>query len=144
VNEAKDKTGRTIKIKHDPSLAGSRAYSFFLRQYAQSIDAGNTMKRANWVEERCGIIYAEYENTVVGMIVYQRNERGLFLVMSGVDTAERNRGIFSILNTHFENTAREFNKEFIFSVVNVNNYVRLKTAERTGFRPISRLFTRVL
>jgi hypothetical protein len=108
------------------------------------MEAGFAIPRSNWTEELCGIIYATIDDVIVGSITYQTGNDGLLLLMSGVDTNQRQNGIFKILNVHFENMARRLNRKFIFSTVHVDNKVRLLTAKKTNFNPIYRLITKIL
>jgi hypothetical protein len=139
-----DKHGNDLSILHDVNLAGSDAYWFFIKHYAELIESGHATPRCNWIDSECGILYAVADNKIVGSIAYQESEDSLLLLLSSVDKEHRKNGIFTVLNKYFEQLAKDKGKTFIFSTVSVDNTVRLESAKRTNFNPVALIMTKIL
>lgn len=135
-----DKKGNTIEVFRAEELGMSPIYSFFLKHYAQLIDNGHSYPITSWDDKRCGAIYAKHNSTVIGHIVFDRdnpNAAGaLWITLSAVEEGWRGHGIYTILHKYFEETAKELGYWAIASHVHVTNEVRLKSAESVGMKPI--------
>lgn len=142
-----DKKGSTLVIKHSDSLSFSPAYTFFIRQMADLIDNHNGMAYTTWDDSNCGIIWAEIENTVVGIICYDKSWITdpipyLAIQLTAVSGKYRQRGIHKTMNNYFEEIARNLNCVAIRATVNLKNSVRLATAEKDQLVPMLVIMTK--
>ena len=135
-----DKHGNTVEVFRCEELGMSPIFPFFLRHYAQLVDKGHGYPVSSWNDKRCGAIYAMRDNTILGHIVFDRdnpNAAGaLWITLSAVEESQRGCGIYTIMHKYCEQTARELGCWAIASQVHVNNAVRLKSADAVGMKPI--------
>lgn len=143
IGEEIDLNGDQIKVYRTDSLGMSPIYSFFLRHYAELIEAGHAYPVTAWDDVKCGAVYVTHNENIVGHIVYDKDfpaaAGALWIILSAVDKNYRGRGIYKILHKHFEITAKELGYWAIASHVHVKNTVRLKSAESVGMKPIFHL-----
>jgi GNAT superfamily N-acetyltransferase len=136
----KDKLGNAVSIYRSDKLGMSPAFPFFLKHYAELIEAGLSYSLTTWDDDRCGVIYAIHNDHILGHIVYDKdnpNAAGaLWITLSAVEKDSRGLGIYTLLHKYFEQTAKEFGYWAIASHVHVDNVVRLKSAEQVGMKPI--------
>jgi GNAT superfamily N-acetyltransferase len=133
-----DKQGNILKINQTEKLAYSTAYSFFLREYARSVDEGYSHPVTCWDDHHCGAIYVESNGVIVGINVYSEHKlkECLWSLFIAVDKDYKNRGIYTVMFSHFEKLAKEKNLQFIASYVHVDNEIRLLTADKVGMKPV--------
>ena len=136
LGEEIDKKGSTLIIKHSSTLAYSPAYSFFLRQVAELIDNKHGAPAMIWSDDQCGIIWAESDGIIYGIFAYTKEAVERFKILSitltAVDRQYRERGVHTILNKYFEETAKNLGCFITEATVNPNNTVRLATAKKDG------------
>ena len=142
-----DKKGSRVIVKRSKNLAFSPAYSFFIREKADLIDAGNGSSYTSWDDHECGIIWCEIDNVIVGIFSYNKSfvDRPvpfLAIQLTAVKSEYRERGIHTIMNKYFEQTAKEFGSEFIRATVNLNNSVRLASAKKDKLDPLYIVMTK--
>jgi len=131
------KNSEELTIKHSAELAHSPAYTFFLRQMAELMDNGHSAKMTTWVDSECGIIWAELDTNVVGIFAYKKDQikyKVLNILLTAVDANHRNKGIHTILNKYFEQTALNLDCNVTVATVHPNNKIRLATAEKDGLK----------
>jgi GNAT superfamily N-acetyltransferase len=132
----KDKTGTEVAIKLSKSLSFSPAYLFFLKQQVQLIENGHGFPVTSWNDQECGVLYAEDNGKILGIIVYDFSEiktyRVLSIVLTAVENDARGRGIYSIMHKWFEEVARREGCLYIKATVSPKNEVRMKTCEAAG------------
>lgn len=136
-----DKKGSTLIIKHSEQLAFSPAYTVFIREMANLIDIGNGTPYTSWTDKDCGIIWAEINDEVAGIFCYDKsfiNHPIAFLAiqLTAVKEEYRERGIHTVLNKYFEQTAVRLGCSSTRATVNVKNSIRLKTAEKDNLNPL--------
>jgi len=138
-----DKKGLTLTIKHNPTIAFTPAYTFFIREVASLIDNKNGFAYTHWEDKDTPIIWAEDSSTgkVVGILCYDKSlSRKMFshfsIVLTAVDENYRQRGIHQIMNSYYEEQARLNKCLAIRAMVNMNNHVRFKTAEKDKLSPL--------
>lgn len=137
IAEELTKTNEKIIIKHSESLSHNSAYPFFLRQFADLMENGHTVKATQWDDNDCGIIWGEIEDKIVGIFAYKKDQikqKVLNVLLTAVDKDHRNKGIHSILNRHFENVALELGCRFTVATVHPKNQTRLLTCEKDGMK----------
>lgn len=136
--EEVDKTGETLLIKHTSSLAYSPAYSFFLRQMSEVIDNNHGYRGTSWKDDQCGVIWAERNSNIYGVCVYDKTKVEVFKMLtralSAVDIQYRERGIHSILNKHFEETAKKLGCLISHANVKFDHTAILKATEKDGLK----------
>lgn len=139
--EETDKLGITTVIKYSPHVSFTPAYTFFIREVADLIDNKNSLPYTYWEDKDCAIIWAEQNEKVVGILVYDFSYvtnpmPHLSIILTAVDKNHRQRGIHQIMNKHYEEQARQLNCVTIRATVNLNNEVRFKTAEKDKLSPV--------
>jgi GNAT superfamily N-acetyltransferase len=126
----KDNAGNTLKIKQTDSIKIPSLFTFYLRAYADIMEANLTTLYDLDVDD-FGAVYAEIDDKIVGHIIYLCNkevdDKNLYIVLSTVDKSYRRMGIYKILHKYFEDTARRLNCSFISSMVWKKNSVRLES-----------------
>lgn len=135
-----DKKESQVTVWHSDRLALSPGYTFFLREFADLADAGNSHAATLWSDSNCGIVWAEIEKTVVGIIVYDKQYIHssfpyLAIQLTAVKKEFRQRNIHTIMNKYFEDTARKLGCHFTRATVNVKNTARLITTKKDGLVP---------
>lgn len=135
-----DKKLDLVTIFHSDKLALSPGFTFFLREFADLADRGHSHPATVWNDSQCGIIWAEIDNTVVGIIVYDKQYIDssfsyLAIQLTAVKEEFRQRGIHSTMNKYFEKIALRNGCYFIRATVNVRNSTRFITAEKDGLIP---------
>lgn len=138
-----DNDGMNVEVYRCEHLGMSPIYTFFLKHYAELIDAGHAYPTTAWDDKRCGAVYAVQEGNIIGHIVYDRdnpNASGaLWITLSAVEKAARGKGIYKLLHKYFEQTAKELGYWAIASHVHADNTVRLKSADSVGMKPVFHL-----
>ena len=138
LGQSKDKQGSTLVIKNSDALAGSPPFTFFLMQMAELMDSGFSLKRTGWDDDNCGIIWAELDNKIVGIIAYDKDKiktvKILSIKLTAVDSTFRGRGIHTVMNTYFEGLARSLGCTRIQATVHPDNHVRLESAKKDGLK----------
>lgn len=133
LGQDKDKTGCLLTIKRSQRLAFSPAYATFVKQMAELIENGHAHNFATWSDDDCGIIWAECQTKICGIFCYNKeriNEKLLFVQLTGVEKEYRKRGIHTILNKYFEQTANELGCHVTVATVSPANTVRLSSCEK--------------
>ena len=136
-----DKKGSTLTINHSDTVAFTPAYAFFIKQVSSLIENNNALPYTYWNDKDCGIIWAEIDHKIVGMICYDKtwalkSMPHLSIVLTAVDEDYRQRGIHQIMNKYYELQARNLNCMAIRATVNLKNHVRLKSAEKDKLSPL--------
>jgi RimJ/RimL family protein N-acetyltransferase len=148
LGEDTDKQGAKLVIRHSNTLAGSIPYTFFLRQMADLMDSGFALKRTAWDDDNCGIIWAEMENKIVGIIAYDKDKiqtaKVLSIRLTAVNPDFRNRGIHTIMNKHFEALGRSLGCTRIQATVHPDNQVRLASAKKDGLKTFFHIMYKVI
>jgi len=133
-----DKLGNQIEFFKVEKLSMSPVYTYFLRQMADLIDQGYGYPTTSWEDSKCSAIYAQHNNTIVGVIVYSPMEKQkmLWVVFGGVSVEYRKTGIYRNLRTLFEEQAKEQGCWGVSSYVHKNNKAALSMSEAMGSKPI--------
>ena len=135
-----DKLNSTIQIVYVDSLSDMpKLYSFYLRENANLIDNGHAYPIITHNDTDHAIVALQDDN-ILGFILFNyggpANLAKLgWIVMSAVDERYRSRGIFTILNKHFEDLCKNNGCNTISSLVHKNNKVRLASAAKVGLKP---------
>jgi GNAT superfamily N-acetyltransferase len=141
LSEGIDKLGTATVIKHSKHVSFTPAYTFFIREVADLIDNKNSLPYTYWEDKDCAIIWAEQDEKVVGILVYDFSYvtypmPHLSIILTAVDKNYRQRGIHQLMNEQYEEQARLLNCVAIRATVNLNNEVRFKTAEKDKLSPV--------
>jgi hypothetical protein len=133
----KDKLGNDIEIKQVDHLAYSPVFSFFLRQQADLIDEGLLYPTTNWDDYNCGAIYAEFDNKIVGLIVYDtvKDPNALRVIFSFVDKSVRQRNIFTLLHKYLIDFGKKNNYSQITDHIHIKNELGLVALKTVGMNP---------
>ncbi len=137
LGEERTKTNELLVIKHSETIAFSPAYTFFLRQVANLVDAGHGSPFTSWDDATTGIIWAELDQKIVAMFAYHTEQiriHALNITLTSVEQEHRGKGIHTILNRYFEKTAKKLGCKFTVATVHPKNEVRLKSAEKDGLK----------
>jgi hypothetical protein len=108
-----DKLGNKISIYHS-KLSFSPAYSFFLRQQADLVDANHILPCTFWEDETSEIVWAELNGTVVGTTCFTTNDVNhpifplIYTHSTSVDKQYRRQGIHGILFKYFQYVAEKY------------------------------------
>jgi ribosomal protein S18 acetylase RimI-like enzyme len=144
-----DKKGNELLIKHCDNISWTPAYSFFLKELADTIDNKNLPPYTWWDDEQPGIIWAEDHGKVVGIICYDKSytKKALphfSIILTAVHKEHRQIGIHQIMNRYFEKVAKDQKCFAIRATVNLNNTVRIVTAEKDNLKPLLIIMTKEL
>jgi RimJ/RimL family protein N-acetyltransferase len=136
--EAQDKTGKNVSIKHVSQIGYSPVFTFYLKNYAELIEAniGYPVFRA---KNNAPAIYAEIDGKVVGHIVYEFHDdpiRTAWIILSAVDSNFRQRGIYNLMHAQFEKFVKAAGSKRISSHVHVNNLARQASCESCGMKKV--------
>lgn len=134
----KDKFGKEITIKLVNKLfSHAPLCAFFLRHQSKLLENNHSLPTPQLDDTTSGAVYAEEDGNVLGHIVFNHYpKRGtLWIILSAVDEEHRGRGIYTILHKHFEDIAKSKGCWYISSHIHVDNYIRLKSAEKVGMEP---------
>ena len=138
-------TDKELKIFHSQTLSMSPAYPLFLKGVAFLIENKFVDSSINWSDDSHGAVYATVDNVVVAQLVYQKNNSLLFTIVEGYVAPEfRRLGIYTLLNSHLEDVARQLKCYAIGISVHVDNSVGVELSKKIGFNPISYKMRKVL
>jgi hypothetical protein len=140
----KDKTNALVQVMHSPELGLSKAYSLFLRSYADLIDRGHAFPLTMWDDEQCGILYAIVDNKIVAFIAYDKKNPqspgGIWIVMEEVIVDYRKRGILQLLQGHFVELTKKLGFSYQAAHVHIDNARVFKNGidqeTISGFKPV--------
>lgn len=131
-----DKQGTLLLIRKTDNLSHSPAYTFYVRQMIDLIKNKHTYDSVIWKDDECGIIWAEDQDKICGIFCYNKSlissSKILAIQITAVDKEYRKRGIHTILNKYFEQTAKEFGCHLTMASVNPTNQVRLESCKKDG------------
>ena len=133
-----DKQGAPVTIYWAENIGGSIVIPFFLRNYAQLIDDGHSPCRL-FGTNASKAVYAVIDNTVVGAIVYNKQEdiyKTAWIVLSCVGDNYRRRGIYTILHKHFENVLKTEGTRRLASHVHIDNVVMQASSDAVGRKSV--------
>lgn len=135
-----DKTGKETIIKYSDHLVWTPAYTFFMREISDTIDIQNLPPYSYWNEDTCAVIWAEQDNKIVGVIVFDCQYitypvPHLSIILTGVHKDFRQRGIHQIMNHHYELIAKRKGCSGIRATVHRNNHVRFISAKKDNLYP---------
>jgi GNAT superfamily N-acetyltransferase len=131
-----DKQGTLLLIRKTDNLSHSPAYTFYVRQMIDLINNKHTYNSVIWNDDECGIIWAEDQGKICGIFCYNKSFISQFKILAiqitAVDKEYRKRGIHTILNKYFEQTAKELGCHLTMASVNPTNQVRLESCKKDG------------
>ena len=136
LGQEQTKTNQTCTVKLANAIADTPVVPFFLKNYAELIEAGqapNVMNGSN----QSKAIYVEIADKVVAHIVFdvlKDSFNTVYIVLSCVDKNYRKQGIYNIMHKHFEAQAKKLGSTKIMSFVHVNNKARLISCESIGMK----------
>lgn len=142
-----DKLGNKIVIYHS-ELRFSPAYSFFLRQQADLIDANHIFPCTFWEDENSEIVWAEYNGTVIGTTCFTTKQvnHPIFPLIhthsTAVDKRYRRQGIHSILFKYFQHVAEKYKCKAVAISAEIGNVPRLTAAKKDGLHILNSIFRR--
>jgi hypothetical protein len=142
-----DKLGNKISIYHS-KLSFSPAYSFFLRQQADLVDANHILPCTFWEDETSEIVWAELNGTVVGTTCFTTNDVNhpifplIYTHSTSVDKQYRRQGIHGILFKYFQYVAEKYKCKAVGISAEVTNVPRLAAAKKDGLNILYSTFSR--
>ena len=129
-----DKTGAEVTIYKAQSLAGSPVYPFYLKNYAELMEA-DLAQNFIFSTNRAKAVYATIDNKIVGNIIYEIQDdvfKSCYLLFSAVDENFRQRGILKLIHKHFEVIIKKQGATKLYSFVHVNNAPRIASCVGLG------------
>jgi ribosomal protein S18 acetylase RimI-like enzyme len=129
-----DKSGTDVTIYVAQTIAGSPVYPFYLKNYAELMEAGLAQSLL-YSSNRTKAVYATIDNKVVGNIVYEIQEdvfKSCYLLFSAVDENFRQRGILKLMHKHFEVIIKKQGAKKLYSFVHVDNAPRIASCVGLG------------
>jgi hypothetical protein len=140
-----DKLGNKILVHHS-KLGFSPAYSFFLRQQADLIDANHISPCTFWEDESSEIVWVELNGTVIGTTCFTTKmaDHPIFPLIythsTSVDKQYRRRGIHGILFKYFQHVAEKYKCKAVSISAEVTNVPRLTAAKNDGLTILNSVF----
>jgi RimJ/RimL family protein N-acetyltransferase len=140
IAEAVDHTGNSLTVWRCEHLGGTRAMPLFLSTYAELMQKGYASPHMSWTDgNKLQVVYLfdELAQQVAGGIAfeYRAVNREGWIVLSFTDPAYRGRRINQLAHQYFEEAIQQLGGNKIASHVHVTNEARLKSAEKSGFKP---------
>lgn len=140
IAEAVDHAGNPLTVWQCEQLGGTRAMPLFLSTYAELMQKGYATQHMSWIDgNKLQVVYLfdELTQQVAGGIAFEYRAviREGWIVLSFTDPAYRGRRINQIAHQYFEESIRKLGGNKIASHVHVDNEARLKSAEKSGFKP---------
>lgn len=136
---ATDKAGSLLTVYKSEQLGMSPAYSFFLKHYAELIDAGLSFPITTW-NDQCEILYVTEDEHVVGQITFDLKNPtapgALWIVLSSIKESHRGRGIYKIMHRYIDQLAEQYGCHGVCSFVHVKNENQLRALESVGKKPV--------
>ena len=142
-----DKLGNKISIYHS-KLSFSPAYSFFLRQQADLIDANHIFSCTFWEDENSEIVWAELNGIIIGTTCFTTKQVDhpvfplIYTHSTAVDKQYRRQGIHGILFKYFQHVAEKYKCKAVSISAEVNNIPRLTAAKKDGLNILNSIFRR--
>lgn len=143
-----DKLGNKVEIYQATQLAYSPAYTFFLKQYVELIEAGHAFPLTTWDDYRCGMVYAKDNTGILGVSAYDTDRPdfpdALYIILAAVDESAKFRGIYTMLCRHRENAGIKLGKHRMIALIHVNNQAIIAASAKTGWKPVFQLIGKKL
>lgn len=138
LSSSQTKAGDKLFIKHVNAMGNTPAMLFYLRQYLELNEAGlaHPVLTAN---NNSSAVYAEINNTIVGIIVYRLEDDPLkttWKILSAVDEHFRGRGIYRAMHSALERHVATMGSKKIASHVHLNNLPAQKSNGAVGLEPV--------
>ena len=128
-----DNSGKELKFYHNEELTMSPVYPLFLRGVSELISSNMRETYKSCEDDECGAIYAQYENEIVGHIVYNReNKKVLVIAEASVNHEHRGLGIYTLMYTHLEQLAKDMDCWAVSVSIHVDNLKALSLANKLG------------
>lgn len=129
----KDNSGKELKFYHNEELTMSPVYPLFLRGVSELISSNMRETYKSWEDDECGAVYAQYENEIVGHIVYSKeNKKVLVIAEASVDVKHRGLGIYTLLHNHLEQIARDMECWAVSVSIHVDNLEAIRLSSKLG------------
>jgi RimJ/RimL family protein N-acetyltransferase len=140
IADAVDHAGNSLTVWRSDQLGGTRAMPLFLNTYAELMQKGYATPHMSWADgNKLQVVYLfdELAQQVAGGIAFEYRpvSREGWIVLSFTDPAYRGRRINQLAHVHFEKAIQKLGGSKIASHVHVDNAARLKSAEKSGFKP---------
>jgi hypothetical protein len=135
-----DKAGNSLTVYKSEQLGMSTAYSFFIKSYAETIDAGHAYPTTCWDDQRCAVIYVMDGDTIVGQMTYDKNfpttPGYIWIILSSVAPSHRSLGIYKIMHKYLDQIGKEEGYHGVSSYVHIKNESQLRALESVGKKPV--------
>lgn len=133
--EERSKQGHHITIKKTSNIELQPLSSFISSQTTKLYEQGFRQNLDMWPNNKSAI-YAEFENQIIGVIVYntelEKQNNLIWLVLAAVDENYQNQGIYSLMRKHFEAFAKNMNFDGVASLIHKNNNIAIQSATNLG------------
>jgi hypothetical protein len=141
LNTVKTSEGKTLEFKHSENLHFSPPYTYFLRKMADLIDEGHGLAFTMWKDRTSGILWAEEDGKIVGIICYSRLAASeklpyLYVHLYTLEDGYREKGIGSTLNMYFENIAKNLYCKAVRRSALMVDKLRADDLHKLGYTPI--------
>lgn len=134
-----DQQGNKIEVWYGDQLAGSRAFSSFLKTYAEISDSGFGSQYVSWGDSnKCNVVYCVNDKQeILGGIAFEYRPlmKEGWIILSFTAPKFRGTGINQLMHKYFEKIIKDRGGNKIASHVNVKNISRIKAAQKVGFVP---------
>jgi len=129
------KHSQRIVIKQTSDIKLPLLHSFISSQVNKLYENGFRQNLDMWPNNK-GAIYAEVDNQIIGVIVYnaelEKQNNLIWLVVGAVDENYQNQGIYSLMRKHFEAFAKNMNFDGVASLIHKNNNIAIQSATNLG------------
>lgn len=141
LHKVETKEGKVLEFKHSEHLHFSPPYTYFLRKIADLIDEGNGLAFTMWKDRSSGILWAEEDGKIVGIICYSKLATSeklpyLFVHLYTLEDGYREKGIGSTLNEYFEQVAKNLYCKAVRRSALLVDRVRADDLHKLGYTPI--------
>jgi RimJ/RimL family protein N-acetyltransferase len=138
LGNAVDKRGNKLTVNYSETFGSSPVVSFFMRNYADMIDDGHAHSLITG-SNKSHVVYITHNDRVVASVVYDIQDdvyKTAWIVFTCVDPEYRDRGLYKILNKHFEQVVTTDGCKKISSLVHVNNEKSFNARKAIGYVPV--------
>ncbi len=129
-----DKNGNSVEVRFCRyENMPIKLTAFFVRQWADLLEAGHCTE--NYVPRinNSRIIYAVCNDKIVGLRMWVWEHLDVRIILSAVDQSFRNQGILKIIIKYFDDRVISAGCNKTFTTIHANNDKMLEIAKKSGF-----------
>lgn len=133
----KDKNGNDINIhfcKYEQMT--SKLTAFFIRQWAELMEAGHCTENYVPKIDNCRIIYATSGDEIVGLRMWVWEYSTARIILSAVDKRFRKLGVFKMIVDYYDERMINGSCDKAVTTIHVGNARMLELAKNSGFKAL--------